>query len=52
MVTYKPEKPYESGYTVKSFREKPDRVTAESYLAAGQLLLELRHVRVHPWLLV
>lgn len=28
-------KPFDVGYTVKSFREKPDRVTAESYVAAG-----------------
>ncbi|KYZ76442.1 mannose-1-phosphate guanyltransferase [Anaerosporomusa subterranea] len=28
-------KPFDFGYTVKSFREKPDRVTAESYVAAG-----------------
>lgn len=28
-------KPFDFGYTVKSFREKPDRVTAEAYVAAG-----------------
>lgn len=27
--------PFDSGFTVESFREKPDRATAEAYLAAG-----------------
>lgn len=27
--------PFDAGYTVQSFREKPDRATAEAYIAAG-----------------
>ena len=37
------------GWKVKSFKEKPDAMTARSYIESGEFFLELRNVRLESW---